>query len=164
MKVNFISEQYFKENTPVSANFEVTTPLLPVIHEAQFKYIRPILCEELYSEISSQIKNDNLTVENEFLLKTYIQPAVSYYTYYLVLPFAWAKLRDAGLVIQSGDNYSAVTRNDVEYMRNTVLESANTYAIILEKYLNENRSIYPLYDACKCRKESKVFDRWFKVI
>lgn len=145
-RILFLSSSKFKDITPISENVRVGDKIDTVIWEAQHRYIKPILCASLYDEITTQINDNTLSDANRTLLQDYIQPALAFYTYYLLLPYSWVKVREAGPTNSQGDNYVVVGRNDVEYLRDTALSSAQEWALRAQEYIDDNKSDFPSYE------------------
>lgn len=160
----FLSDADFKKMTPVSKNVTVSQGVSTTLWEAQLRYIKPLLCDAYYDELITEIQTSTLTPENEELLDNYIKPCQAWYTYYLLIPFAWSKTRDGGQINNTGDFYTTVTRDDVKYIQNNTLEYAQDAAIRLVKYLKENRDLYPTWEDCNCDERSDVSPSNFMLI
>jgi len=152
----FTSDAKFKQIVPISKNVTIENSVDATLWEAQKRFIKPILCDEYYDELIEQINTDTLTVDNRNLLENYVQDCHAWYTYYILLPFIWVKVRDAGTVNQVGDNYSTVSREDVKYLTRNALEYAQSAAIRLKKELETNTDIYVTYHTqCHCQTEEE---------
>ncbi len=160
----FIKESELKDIIPISKNNTITSPLKQSILDAQVFFIKPILCDALYNELSSQIIAGTVSADNLILLD-YIKPCLSYYTLYQFLPFTWAKVREQGVVNQTGETASTITRNDLDYLREQAKSSAINYEYNLVKYLKNNSTLYPLYKCdCDCDCTVEIKNRRFRYI
>lgn len=160
-----LSSALFKEITTASNNIEVEGNLDTVIFDAQVRYLKPILCDDFYNELITQVSGGTLTPTNTTLLNTYVRPSLAYYTLYLYYPYGWAKIRDAGVTTQNGDFYSVVSRNDLEYLRGIALDSAQSYALELRKELNDNKqTLYATYNNCDCDERGDISGDFFMVV
>lgn len=148
IQVSFISEQKLKDLVPISSNNTITAPLKQSMWDAQEMYIKPILCQPLYDEIANQIVNNTVTPANQTLLDV-IAPCLAYYTLYKYLPYSWAKIREMGVVNQTGTTAVTISLNDLTFMRSEAESSAKMYEIRLVNFLENNKSTYPLYK-CDC--------------
>lgn len=160
----FITEDTLKGIVPISDNVNISTPLLQCILDAQEFYIKPVLCENLYNEISDQIINSTLSPDNTILLNI-LAPCLAYYSLSRFIPWNWAKVREMGIINQTGTTGSNISLSDMTYMKEDAEASAKMYEIRLIKFLNDNASTYPLYTNCSCSCETKsVKNRWFRYV
>lgn len=160
----FVTDAQFKNMVPISANVTVKMGISTTLWEAQQRYIKPLLCDTFYEELVDEIETSTLTPENLELLRDYIAPTQAWYAYYLIIPFSWSKTRDGGQVIQQGDFYNAVNREDVKYLQNNALDYAQDAALRLRKYLDDNDDFYPTWKDCQCYEKSDVSPTNFMVI
>jgi hypothetical protein len=160
----FLTDAQFKQMTPVSKNVTVSQGISTTLWESQLRYIKPLLCEAFYDELIAEVDTSTLTPENEDLLVNYIRPAQAWYTYYLLIPFAWSKTRDGGQINNTGEFYAAVTREDVKYIQNNTLSYAQDAALRLTKYLHQNENDYPTWKDCNCSEKSDVSPSNFMLI
>lgn len=156
IQVALISEQTLKDTVPISANNSITSPLKQSIFDAQEFYIKPILCEALYTELQDQIRLQTVTPNNQALLDI-ISPCLAYWVYYRYLPVNWAKVREQGVVNQTGNTATNISLNDLTYLRGEAESSAQMYQIRLVCYLEANKTLYPLLQECLPVKKTKRF-------
>lgn len=152
MEVLIISEELFKENSPVGINVNLED-WQPYILLAQKMYIRKVLGRPLLIELQAQIKAagdagegapNPITPENRALLIE-IAPALAYYAMYLGLPFQWAKIQNKGITAQESENSKALDFTDVSKLQRGVLEHGETFAHELIGYLCGCAAKYPLW-------------------
>lgn len=163
----FLTDAKFKEMVPVSKNVEVAGTVSLPIFEAQRRFIEPVLCKDFYTEILDltvevRAGTNSFTTIQEDLVLNYIQPAVAWYAYYILIPINWSKTRDAGQVTQSGDYYATVTKSDILFLQNQAQSFAEDAIIRLKKFLDENRDEFPTYQSCnECDSHYNIGNKYF---
>ena len=145
----FITDADFYEVAPVSKNTDVTASILQMILQAQENYILPIICDDMYNELQTQINTNTVTADNAVLL-SYIKPALAWFTLYELYPFMWAKAREMGVVKQKNDSVDAVQLSDVTYLRGQAYKNAEKGVERLRKYVCDNKILYPLITVINC--------------
>lgn len=152
MEVLIISEELFKENSPVgvNVNLEDWTPYILIV---QKMYLKKILGPALLAELQTQIAaasatpapvNNPITPFNRALLIE-IAPALAFYTIYQGLPFQWAKIQNKGITALESENSKSLEYNDIARLQRKTLEDAETLAHDLIKYLCGCAANYPLW-------------------
>lgn len=161
----FISEQKIKDLVPISANVTISSPLKQCIFDAQNFYIRPILCDLLYTELENQIIGASVSTANQTLLNE-IAPCLSYFSLHQFLPYARSRVREQGVVNQTSDNGNSISLDEITYLRENALSSAKNYEILLLRFLQNNSADYPLWNNgccntcntdCNIVKKSRLF-------
>lgn len=150
IQVSLITESILKGIIPISTNNTITTPLTQTIMDSQEFYIRPILCTPLYEELQTQIMNNTVTPDNQNLLDI-IYPCLAYWVYYRYLVNNWAKVREQGVVNQNGNTATTISLNDLTFLRGEAESSAKMYEIRLQRFLQDNEALYPLWK-CECEE------------
>lgn len=152
-----LSADNFKQLTVVSKNIDEQQQVGPIIFDAQKRYLQPILCDDFYDELITQIENNTVTDTNLTLLNKFVRPTLAKYALYLYILHGWVKIRQAGAVNETGDNYQVVTRDDIKYLRRETLETAQTYALQLQQELDKYRSTkYETYNDCDCDERGGI--------
>lgn len=175
MEIPIISEDLFKQNSPVTGD-TVITEFVPYIVLVQQIYMEPILGLALMTELQDQIKAASVTpppsvnpiteANQALLLK--IAPALSFYAVYQGLPFHWASVVNKGLTIRESENSKGVQINDVAQLRRWIKDDAEAFANRLNSYLCECAAKYPLWAPgkgwgcpntnCGCEDNTKDYD------
>lgn len=138
-----IDEPTLKSNSPITFNTDIET-FVPYIHIAQYLYIEPILGELLYSELITQVAEQNISTANQALLVQLAMP-LSFWTVYQALPFHWAKIVNKGITIQDSENSNGIDRQDLGQLREWIRSDANTLNQKLTDYLTKCKENYPLF-------------------
>jgi hypothetical protein len=141
----FISERYLKDNSPLSGNVDISE-VYPFAKSAEEMYIQDAIGTQLYDRlIESLTASPKNTTDNETILLRKIRSALVWFTCYDALPFLAIKVRNIGVVKQSGDNLESATREDVSYLRKACKDKADFHMKMLQGYLCENSSLFSEY-------------------
>ena len=144
MAVLFISEDTIKKSTTINGNVDVEL-LLPYIKVAQDIHVQQVLGTDLYDKIQSEISGSSLAGAYKTLVDTYIQPVLIHYSLYECLPFLSYKIMNKDIVRKLSETSTGATLEDIKYLRNVVLNTAEFYTKRLVDYLRHNNSSYPEY-------------------
>ena len=151
-KVLLVSEKTLKENSVINNNVD-SMYLLPAIEYAQDAGLQPLIGTKLYNKIMDLVATGDIQTETDykFLLDEYITPyLINKVTADVQLPLAY-KLRNQGLVQQTGENTYVPSLRDTQYIIQHYENQANFYGGRLSDYLRANRSMFPEYcsiDSC----------------
>lgn len=143
MPIPLITEELFKQYSPVTANTDITE-FIPYICIAQELYIEEILGEPLMTELKAQIQTNTLTPENSALILK-VAPALSFYAVYQGLPFHWASIVNKGITIRTSENSKDVSINDIGQLRRWIKDDAQILAKQLIDFMCKCRADYPLW-------------------
>lgn len=170
MEIKLISEDLFKENSPVTADTGIED-FVPYIGIAQRMYINKVLGKPLVTELENQIKaaqeNPNanpypISDKNKALLLM-IAPPLSFYAVYQGLPFQWAKIVNKGLTVKATqENSKGVSAKDLAQLRRWLKDDAEFLLGELITYLCECAKNYPLWKpgdycgGCGCDGDKKT--------
>lgn len=149
-KAFFISETYLKDNSPLSGNVDIQE-IYPYARTAENIYIQEAIGTSLYDDlvakvIASKASPPVAISANDITLIKKIRDAVLWYTVYDALPFLAIKLRNIGVVKQTGEGHESAARDDVSYLRKECKNKGDFYLKRVQDYLCENEDLYPAYD------------------
>jgi hypothetical protein len=130
-KAELISETF----TRTIQEARIPTALLDVV---QYKYIRPILGEDFYNDLV-------LTPSSYTTLLTYVKPILCWYGKYMVLPELRVELSDLGANTINVNGTTPLTDEGFAAIRDQTLLIAEEKVRMLNDYLEENYTLYPLY-------------------
>ena len=147
----FINEQQLKDISPISTNVTISSPTRQMILDGQRKYIYPIICQDQYEELQLQIETNTVTPANQLLL-TNIKFCLAYYALYMALPFYKLRVREQGVLNQTGDNGTNADLEELKYLRQQITQSAEIWEINLRQFIEDNSVDYPLIYSCSCNK------------
>lgn len=132
-KTYLISLETLKNDYPLDDNLE-DKYILPNITKCQDFIIRTLLGEVKWKEIIEEIDNDNVSTQNEELIKEYIQPIIAYYVMSEITYTTAYKLKNAGL--EDANN---------AYRFSELVKIANKYLIDSDQYQSRLKQWMLLY-------------------
>ena len=151
-RVFLISEATLKKNSVINNNVDGMY-ILPAIEYSQDAGLQPIIGTKLYNKLMDLVENGSITgaTDYKYLLDEYIAPyLINKVTAEIQIPLAY-KLRNQGVVQQTGDNTYLPNMKDTQYIIQNYENKANFYGNRLSDYLHANHSKYPEYcsvDSC----------------
>lgn len=144
---DFIQLSVLKEQTLIDLNVDDKL-LVPTLRMVQDVYLQAILGTPLYEDIQNKIDADitMAAYPNELLLmRKYIKPTLMYYVC-MHAPMALKyRMMNKGVMVKSSDNSQAAEAIELKVVKDEFKYIAETYAELLTKYLNENKTLFPLY-------------------
>lgn len=150
MAVLFISEDTIKKSTTINGNVDAEL-LLPYIKVAQDIHIHQLLGTDLYDKLATLITAGEMgNAGNEAyqtLIDKYVQPCLVHYSLYECLPFLSYKIMNKDLVRKISEQSTAATLEDIKYVRNIVMNTAEYYAKRLVDYVKNNTASFPEYSS-----------------
>ncbi len=139
----FITENYLKTITAISSNVDIKD-LVPHVEQAQDMFIQDALGSRLYVTLQTAIVNSNLNSDQENLLNL-VRPCLAYYAMHTALPFINFKVRNTGVVKQSGENIQNADLSEIKYLRNEIKDTAEYYLQRINTYLCNYGNLHPTY-------------------
>lgn len=144
MAVYLITEEYIKQNSPVTTNVQMKD-LFPHIIAAQNLFLQNILGSEFFDHIQKAFEDQTLTANETILVQDYIKPAVLWRTLTMSMPWLQLNLRAKGVLINTDDNANPSPMSDLKYLINEATNRAEFQEQLLVKYLCKNMNLFPLY-------------------
>lgn len=151
-RVFLISEATLKKNSVINNNVDGMY-ILPAIEYAQDAGLQPVIGTKLYNKLMDLVEDGSITgaTDYKFLLDEYVTPyLINKVTAEIQIPLSF-KLRNQGVVQQTGDNTYTPSMKDTQYIIQNYENKANFYSNRLSDYLHANHSKYPEYcsvDSC----------------
>lgn len=145
MAIYFITENYIKENSPVTAAVNMKD-LFPHILAAQELYIQNIMGSQFYEDILIKFSAQTLTNFETTLVQDYVKPAVLWRTIALALPWLQFNLRAKGVLTNTDDNANPVSTSDLKFLMNEASNRAEFQENLLVKYLCKEGNNFPTYN------------------
>jgi len=163
-----IDEVYLKENSPLSTHVDMAE-IFPFVRTAQEIYIQEAIGTSLFDYLVNLVASGDPISENDKKVLDLCRNALVWYSTLDALPFIWVKLRNIGLVKQSGDNMAAVDSSEMELIKNELKTKAVWYINRLISFLCGNGSQYAAYnqgcwscgDVAPASKPSNSVDIYF---
>lgn len=127
------------KNSVLNANID-DEYVQPALTEAQDIYLREILGDALLNAVITKIETETLSGRYLTLVNQYIKPYLTYMVQSLIAVPINYKIRNAGVIQQYDQGYSASTMKDTQYLKNYYDEKAEFYGNRLTEYLMKNSS------------------------
>jgi len=140
-----VSEQRLKQWTNLDSNVRVED-ITPFIIQAQDIYIQDQLGTKFYTRLKNGIIANDLTADEQAFLTDYVGPTLMQYSLYLMVPALKFKLTDKGVLSGSSEEASQTSLDEVQWVRQSVMDTAQFYASRLRKYLLDNPGMFADYD------------------
>lgn len=142
----FITIGYLKDNSPFASNIDIKE-IFPYAKTAQDITIQECLGTQLYNRLMDSLNaSPQDTTSDEVALLKLCRSALVWLIPYHAAPFSWVKIRNIGMVKQSGDNLTAIDKTEMDKFRQECLDNATFYMNRLKDYLCSNSSLFPEYN------------------
>ena len=151
MTTLFITEDKLKSFTGIDQNVDPEI-LYPYVIQSQDLYVQSTLGTKLYNAIKNYV-NDYVTngtpIPSAYktLLDDYVSNMVVYYTYYLALPHIKYKTTNKGLMSGTSEVGETIALEEVQFLMNQVLNTAQFYNERLRDFLVAYQEDYPEYQS-----------------
>jgi hypothetical protein len=142
--VYFIDVSYLKKNSQIQENVDDDI-LVPAINKAHDITIQTALGTYFFEHLKLSAKNDDLTPEEDELIRDYIRPVLVESALYESIPFISLKITNKSISTQNSEYSEASELSQVKYLRNTVKDNLDFYLIRLNEHLRLNYMDFPLY-------------------
>lgn len=139
--IYFVTENYLKNQTPITANVDVTD-VTPFIKTQSDMRVQPILGTYFYKYMLTGYNAQTLNNDEETLV-TYIQPVVAWRSAEDAVFGLSYQLKNKGLQMQNGDYSTSVSQSEVAFAQDHYAQKASFYETRLFNYLKENKDLYP---------------------
>ena len=147
--VLLVTEERLKGYTGIDENVD-PDELYPFAVQAQDIHIQQSLGTKLYNRIKDDVEafvKNGVPIDLDYrtLLDDYIVPTVVHYTYYLALPNIKYRTTNKGLLSGTSEVAEGVSLEELQFLRNTILQTAQFYDERLRDYLREWNELYEEY-------------------
>lgn len=114
---------------------------------AQNVRIQSVLGYNLYIRFINDINNFGAPQGNDylFLMNNYIQPATALFAIYEAAPSLGFKITNKAVSQKSSEYGAPSSRQDIEYIRNQILNHAQFYSQRIREAITNNATAYPEY-------------------
>jgi hypothetical protein len=137
----FITENYLKTNTPITANVDVTDVTPYIATQAQLR-VMPILGTYFFNYMLDVYNQQTATNDEETLIK-FIQPIVAWRSAEDAVFGLTYQLKNKGLQTQNGDFSSSVSQREVAFGMEHYAQKASFFEQRLIRWLIKNRNLFP---------------------
>lgn len=145
MATLFITVDKLVKDTPLNGSLD-TNLASPLMLTAQDREIWPWLGTDLYEKLKSDVEGSSVSGVYETLLKTYVQPALAWYSLAYILPHLRVRLSNNAVQIMSSEQSEPASERDVDRLIDTAKNNAAFYRERMIDYLCHNSSSYPEYN------------------
>lgn len=151
MATLFVTEDRLKSYTGIEENVDPAI-LYPFVIQAQDLYVQQTLGTKLYNKMkqlvdAKVINGTAIPTDYKTLLDDYIIPMVIHYSYWLALPHIKWKTSNKGLLSGTSEVGESVPLEEVQYLRNSIKDTAQFYNERLRDYLKAYQELYIEYQS-----------------
>ncbi len=141
----FINRTDLVKNTIINGNVD-TDLFIQSIRLAQQTHILQYCGSALYDQISNKILNSSVDADTQALLNDYLQPMLIHYAMTDYLPFCSFEIKNGGLFKTTSEKGAAVSKDEVDYLVQKHLSSAQFYTRRFIDYMSFNAAAkFPKY-------------------
>lgn len=151
MATLFVTEDRLKSYTGIEENVDPAI-LYPFVLQAQDLYVQQTLGTKLYNKMkqlvdAKVISGTTIPTDYKTLLDDYIIPMVIHYSYWLALPHIKWRTSNKGLLSGTSEVGESVPLEEVQYLRNSIKDTAQFYNERLRDYLKAYQELYIEYQS-----------------
>lgn len=147
----FITEEKLKSFTGITDNVDPVL-LYPFVLQAQDFAIQQTCGTKLYNKmkdlvVDKVVNGTPLPANYKTLLDDYIAPVVVHYAYYYALPQIKFRTTGKGVISGTSEVGATITLEELQYLRNSIWDSAKFYNERLRDFLVAYQENYPEYQS-----------------
>jgi len=151
MNTLFITEDKLKSYTAIDENVDPAV-LYPYVLQSQDLYVQQTLGTKLYEKLKDDvdakvISNTPIPADYKKLLDEYVVPMVIQYSYWLAIPHLKWKTTNKGILGGTSEVGESISLDELQYLRNSIKDSAKFYNERLRDYLKAYQELYPEYQS-----------------
>lgn len=139
--IYFITENYLKVNTPITANVDIKE-LLPLVKSAADMWTQHTLGTYFYNDLLVKYNAQTLNADEEVLVAL-MQPSIAWRACADAVIELSYQLKNKGIQTQSGDFSASGEAKMVQFMSTQYIQKAEFYENEMWKYLEKNKALYP---------------------
>ena len=148
--VLLVSEQRMKQWTSLDSNIRIDV-LTPSILNAQQIYVQDTLGTPFFERLKAGVLANDLTTDEAAFLKDYVGPMLMQYSLYMILPHLKYKYVEKGIVSGSSEETTQTSLDELKYLRETALETAQFYDERMKEFLRDYPTLFPIYQVWNTR-------------
>lgn len=147
---NIINKTLLSRYSPLPINYDYSE-IMNYVPVAQEIWIRPLIGYDLFEEIEQQVKDNNLSEENQALMtEGFLLQYLSYATCLEGLPFIWSHFSQTGISLGKSDNSDSITLKDLTYIQQHLRNQVEVLKDSVKRYICSHALYYPKADLCSC--------------
>ena len=145
-----INEKYFKQFSPIPLNYNMTE-VKNYIPVAEKIWVKPLIGDDLFDEIETQVENNSVSETNAALLtEGGLWQYLAFATVYEALPMIWSHISEVGVTKGKSDNSDSLDLKDMTWVTQHLRNQVEVLKDQLKKYICEHNEYFPGADFCAC--------------
>jgi len=144
-QVLLVSEEKLKAFTTINENVSPQL-LIPYILNSQETYLVNLIGSSFLKELYTQVRTNTVSAANQFILDEYIGQVVLQYGLVMALPFLKYKILNKSILSPKSETADSIDIDELKYLVGEVKNTAEQYAMLLQKYLFWHSADYPLWN------------------
>ena len=148
MKALFVDVNDIKKKSIISGNVDADK-MLQFVEVAQDTHIQNYLGGKLYKKLQQLIIDDDVnTAGNEnykYILETYIQPMLIWFTQATYIPFSLYTINNGGMYKHVSENGQLVDKDEMLMIEQKCKDTADFYTRRFVDYMCRNSNQFPEY-------------------
>lgn len=153
--IYFVTENYLKDETPITANCDVTEVVKWVKPAAEIR-LKSILGGLFFKDLLTKYNAQSLN-NSEMELVLLIKPVIAWRAASFSVYGLSRQLKNKGLQIQNGENSEGVSLNEVTFGMDQYAQISKEYEGSLVEWLMDNRDTFTVLMSAE-NKGSKIKD------
>jgi hypothetical protein len=143
----FITRNDIIKNSPLQGAIDADR-LLPFVRTAQDKYMLNLLGTVLFYYLQGKIADGTFNQLDEYyqdLMNDHIKSTLIWYACVEYIPFSGIQFKSEGAVKHRSEQGETPSKNEIDYLLNKAMNSADFYATRLQNYLIAYSNQIPQY-------------------
>lgn len=121
------------------------TLLKRFIQLEQNKHIRPLLGYDLFNQLLTEIKANNLTVANKYLLDNYLVMILALFVFKRLIYTSSYQVENTGLRKKYSESSEIAEFREMDFYRTNIQDDIDFYINSMIKFIDANPTEYTLY-------------------
>ena len=147
-QVLFVSEERLKSYTSLNTNLS-PADLQPYCFDAQMIYCPHFLGGTYYNALRDRVEAGTLTAADENLLNVFLGPMLVNYSFYIALPFVWARSGNKGIMRATSESGVSLELDEFKFLQQSIFNIAEAYAGQMVNHLITHPQEFPLYNQAR---------------
>ena len=143
MATYFVSENFIKTNSVVTANVDATD-FTPLVELAAKAYVKPMIGTYFFDDLLTKYNNQTLS-SDELLVVEKMQYAILWRVNAEATLTLTYQLKNKGIMKQNDENAESVALDEVTFMYNNYIQYATYFQSELKKFLMDNKDDFPVF-------------------
>ena len=144
-QILLVSEEKLKAFTTINENVSPQL-LIPYILNSQETYLVNLIGSSFLKELYLQVRTNTVTAANQFILDEFIGQVVLQYGLMMALPFLKYKILNKSILSPKSESADSIDLDELKYLVAQVKNTAEQYAMLLQRYLFWHSADYPLWN------------------